>query len=226
MDENTTWLLISIAVGAGAIPAGYAITFFQEYCERQFRPSNSLEVLHIACASISKDLIPLISGLPRKGIPLAGATLRLYGNDARYLVKGNGRQWRNALRRWDKKGLRIKYVLLNADATTHDEMIRLQKELDHFEASVANRDGVNYLVKNGFDTYHPTLFLSSDENQRAAWLEGLHRPDSEFAYDVEYVSPAAMKKDKALRKHFDDCLSKMKYAMLHCDPIATAPCTA
>ncbi len=70
-----------------------------------------------------------------------------------------------------------------------DTMIRLEDKLDNFKASVANKEGVNYLTKNGFDTYHPTLSLSN-KNQCAAWLEGLHRPDSEFAYNVEYISPA------------------------------------
>ena len=63
------------------------------------------------------------------------------------------------------------------------------------------------MVARELYTYHPTLFLAAGNN--AAWIEGLHHRNSTRAYDVEYLSPRAIREWPEKGELFRACKSRL-----------------
>ena len=61
---------------------------------------------------------------------------------------------------------------------------------------------------NELETCHPNLFFGIN-NENASWVEGLHRRESVFAYNVVYTSPHAMRGSKE-RKAFKSYAVKLQ----------------
>ena len=77
----------------------------------------------------------------------------------------------------------------------------------HFDA-VALNEGALPDIARELETCHPTIFLGKGD-LNAAWIEGFHPRDSIHAYDVEYISPLAMKLSPSARDTFRSYANKL-----------------
>lgn len=189
-EELTFWLLASVVACLGSLLAGFGFVLLVECIQKWCRPANGKNPLYIRRARVSTDLVPLINGLAKCGIPFDGSELWVFGNDGRYIVNNDNGPWRKAFDRWMHHGLKIKFIVLEADDDVRDALRHLkQTHEDSFDATILN-EGAIPTVARELETYHPTLFLAHGNN--AAWIEGLHHRNSMCAYDVEYISPRAM----------------------------------
>lgn len=218
MAEGTVvWWIASLIVGVGAIPAGYVVVSFLDYIEKRRRPANGPARLSIERAFVASDLMPLIGGLAKAGVPFDGSELRIFGSDGRYVVnskrmgwwrRDKSKKWRKKLDDWATAGLKIRYILLEADGEVRAELSQLKQEMgEQFDAVVLD-DGAVPDVARELETCHPTLFLGKD-GQNAAWIEGFHPRDCVHAYDVEYISPLAMEKSRSAKGTFERYAGKL-----------------
>ena len=153
--------------------------------------------------------MPLIRGLAKAGIPFRGSELWIFGSDGRYIVKSKRKRWRREFLKWTDKGLKIRYILLDVDEEVHEELRTLKEELKgNFDAVALNKGAVPEIAIE-LETRHPTLFLGR-EGQNAAWIEGLHRRDSVYAYDVDYISPKAMQRQAKEKARFRSYKAKLE----------------
>ena len=204
-EQMTFWASIAIAVGS--IPVGLALVLILEYIQKRCRPSNGANPIYIRRAKVSTDLVPLINGLAKKGIPFKGSELWIFGSDGRYIVNKNKGPWRKAFGNWARKGLKINYIVLEADEEVRKAFCTLKKTLeDSFDATVLDQGAIPTVARE-FATYHPTLFLAPGNN--AAWIEGLHHRNSLCAYDVEYISPRAMRQWPEKKELFQWCKERL-----------------
>ena len=226
-EGSIFWWVASIVVGAGAIPAGYLVVSVLDRIAKHRRPANGPARLSIERAFVASDLMPLIGGLAKAGIPFKGSELRVFGSDGRYVVnsksqkwwrRDKSRKWRREIRAWAAAGLTIRYVLLEADEEVKTELRKLKQALgDQFDA-VALDDGAVPDIACELDTCHPTLFFGKG-NQNAAWIEGFHPRDSVHAYDVEYISPHAMAQSRSARDTFERYAAKVQSVVDHSHPL-------
>ena len=79
-------------------------------------------------------------------------------------------------------------------------------------------------LRKELDTCHPTLFMTGD-GKNAAWIEGLHRRDSEYAYHVRYLSPNVLDNRPEDRAEFESYRDKIGLVMDQCDHIAAVDAT-
>lgn len=232
MDNPDIFFLLLCVVIAALLPmAGvrYADRTAREVRRRNRpkRPANADFVLSIPSVTIADDLIPLIDDLIAEFPPAGEKRLQVMGGDGKYITLANGEQWRNGIRSWTDKGLNVDYILLDADEEVIRELKGLQFEcqqnLGDFSVSVLNRDkatGIGKLVE-GLKTRHPTLFFGPG-NERAMWIEGNHPEESEFAFDVSYVSPRAMERHETARSLFEKYQSEIDSIAPFCSPIDEA----
>lgn len=223
------WWVASLVVGVGAIPAGYMLVSFLERIEKRRRPANGPVPLSIERVFVASDLMPLIGGLVKAGIPLKGSELRVFGSDGRYVVnsksKGwwrkrrkNKSKWRSEMCGWAATGLKIRYILLQADEEVKGVLLELKQEMgEQFEA-VALNEGAIPDVALELETCHPTIFIGKN-GQNAAWIEGFHPRDSVHAYDVEYISPCAMKRSRSAKSTFDYYAEKLDAVLENSHPL-------
>lgn len=201
------WVVASVGVGIGSVLIGYLLVLLVEYVQELFRPANGEDPVEIQCTHASTALVPLISGLRKCGIPFDGSELWILGCDGRYIVNKKRGLWRNAFGDWIQDGLKIKFILLEADDDVRKELCKLKREFgDSFDATVLNSGAIPEVARE-LDTFHPTLFLAKDNN--AVWIEGLHHRNSISAYDVEYISPKAMRKWPEKGKLFQSCKNRL-----------------
>lgn len=190
-EDMTFWLVASLVVGAGSVPAGFALARVVELIQKWCRPANGRDPIYIRSASISTDLVPLIDGLRRRGVPFGGSELWVFGSDGRYIVNNDNGPWRRAFGNWARSGLKIKFIILEADDDVRAALCELKQALEgSFDATVLDRGAIPEVARS-LETYHPTLFLAKGNN--AAWIERLHHRNSLRAYDIEYISPEAMR---------------------------------
>ena len=207
-EEVTFWFVASAVVGGGSVPVGFGLVLIVEYVQKKWcRPANGTNPIYIQRANAPTDLVPLINGLAKCGIPFDGSELWVFGNDSRYIVNNADGPWRRAFDDWARRGLKIRFILLEAD----DDVRRVLHELklvlkDSFDATVLNGGAVPAVARE-LDTYHPTLFLATGHN--AAWIEGLHHRNSLCAYDVEYISPKAMRNWPEKDELFRSCKDRL-----------------
>ena len=162
------------------------------------RDGNGAAVLSMSVVTIADDLVPLIRQLDN----LKGGRIRVVGNDGRYIVKRNGRSWRDGILEWTGAGLEVSYVLLGPGEGVRRELLHLSRETDERNAGEGQGRLRVYVLRDKCSeeavsiadelrTFHPTLFAGAD-GRKAMWLEGIHEADAEYAYNVRYVSPSAM----------------------------------
>ena len=94
------------------------------------RDGNGAAVLSMSVVTIADDLVPLIRQLDN----LKGGRIRVVGNDGRYIVKRNGRSWRDGILEWTGAGLEVNYVLLGPDEGVRRELLHLSRETDERNA--------------------------------------------------------------------------------------------
>lgn len=208
-EDNIVWWVASLIVGAGAIPAGYLVVFAIDRVQRYRRPADGPTRLSIEHAFAASDLMPLISGLAKSGIPLDGSELRIFGSDGRYVVNSKSKKWRREMNAWARQGLTIRYLLLDADEEVSRRMTELKEEMGgRFDALTLDEGAIPDVARE-LETCHPTLFLGGD-GRNAAWIEGFHPRNSIHAYDVEYISPRAMQHSRGAKDTFEHYASKLE----------------
>lgn len=190
-EVHLGWWIASFSVGWLSLGVAYLIIVAMRHREKQRRPANGPSPVYIQRVSVASDLTPLIGGLEKEGIPFRDSQLWIFGSDGRYVVKNKGKRWRKALSDWSAKGLRVKYILLDADEEVRNELRTLRASMSGPFEAVCLAEGAAPDVARELETCHPTLFIGPDGN-KAAWIERLHPRDSAYAYDVKYVSPKAM----------------------------------
>ena len=116
-------------------------------------------------------------------------------------------KWHRKFRLWIKSGLKITYILLEADADVRQSMRDLKKDIGAgFDAFILKEGTIESSIQE-LRTYHPTLFIGAD-GQNAAWIEGWHPPDSIYAYDVTYIPPKAMQRTSE-KELFEACKARL-----------------
>ena len=216
-EVHLGWWIASFSVGWVSLGVAYVIVVAMRHREKQRRPANGPNPIYIQRASIASDLTPLIRGLEKEGIPFRDSQLWIFGSDGRYVVKNKGKRWRKALADWNAKGLRIKYILLDADEEVRRELRALKDSMRGESDAVRLGEGAVLDVAHELETCHPTLFIGPD-GKNAAWIERLHPRDSAYAYDVKYVSPKAMLAERE-RTEFESYKRKLEIVLDSSVPI-------
>lgn len=207
-EVHLGWWIASFSVGWLSLGIAYVIVVAMRHREKQRRPANGPNPIYIQRVSVASDLTPLIDGLENGGIRFRDSQLWIFGSDGRYVVKKKGKRWRKALSDWSAKGLRIKYILLDADEQVRNELRALKDSMSGPFDAVRLAEGAALDVARELETCHPTLFMGPDGNN-VAWIERLHPRDSAYAYDVKYVSPRAMLADRE-RTEFESYRRKLE----------------
>ena len=183
-------LVVVLGYGWAVCDSKYAISKKKEQ-----RNSNSRTVIAMSVAAIANDLVPIILGLEN----LQGSRVCVVGNDGRYIVKQNGNTWKKGIKDWVKAGIEVNYVLLHPDQDVKKELQYLLSDVNNdgypgqlrvYILSEDRSQEVNS-VATKMETFHPTLFTAVD-GRKAMWLEGIHEPNTVYAYNIRYFSPNAM----------------------------------
>lgn len=186
----------NVIIAAIAIPClSLAIVVLFQWGAEQYskrtRNAYSPETIFIAAAEVATDLVPIVDGLP-----LHGSEIWIFGTDGRYFAKPNGYKLAAAIRRWMKRGLKVRYILLQPGDGVEPVLQPLFDDSGryhgNFTVSVLGNDtsGLEDILPD-LRFRHPTLFFGKD-GRNAMWLEGTHKENAMYAYNVRYVSPAAM----------------------------------
>ena len=222
IDEAIFWWgLASFMTSWVAMGLAYAIIRATRHFERRRRPSNGPLPIYLPRVSVATDLTPLISGLEREGIPFRDSQLWIFGSDGRYVVKSQKKRWRKELADWSAKGLRAKYILLEAERDVREAIRELKTKMGASFEAVCLAEGAVPEVARELETCHPTLFIGPGDNN-AAWIERLHPTDSVYAYDVKCVSPKAMMARRE-RKEFESYRRKLELVLDNSVPISNFP---
>lgn len=232
IGHSDFWAALSLVLGALALPLALLIVKGKDGRAKNQRPSNDPEPTRIACAAIASDLVPLLRRL-RTHVPFKGSNLWIFGSDGQYIVESNSRssikkllsrmfrkwnveeRWRREFKSWTEAGLKITYILLEANDDVRESLRDLKKELgEGFDAFILKEGAIEDDVQ-ALRTYHPTLFMGS-QGENAAWIEGWHPPGSIYAYDVTYVSPKAMQRASE-KEVFDACKTRLSLVKANSD---------
>ena len=219
--DNVVWWVASIVVGAGSVPAALAIILIMDRIKKALRPSNGSHIIHFVSTPAATELMPLISGLERSGIPFKGSELWILGGDGLYITNGNGKQWRRRLRKWKKKGLVIKYLLLEEVEDGVRAELRNLNLGPNLEVRQLVHNAKTQEVARKLQTLHPTLFFGTD-GSNAAWIEGLHRRNSIYAYNVDYVPPRVIHSSLEQRRRFESYEKDLKLVYDNSTAVALA----
>lgn len=215
--------IAGIAIPLFSLWAGRRLLDYKEKREKKRRPADYSRSIRIPCASVSDDLMPLIDKLrDEQHIDFANSEMWVFGSDGRYVAKSKGRNCCDRLAHWASQGLTIKYVLIEADHEVRkgprDLSLKAGGKLDVLILR-ASHERVDTAILDELETCHPTLFFGAG-GRNAAWIEGLHRRDSQYALDVEFVSPNAMHGPEIER--FDAYKAKVAHLMAHSEPLVPA----
>ncbi len=219
----TTIVVATISALIPLLALRLAKRFFRraDRLRRENRPANGDEPIRIPYARAATDLMPLINHLPdHAGASFESAELWVFGSDGRYVLKDNGKRWQEQLTKWSDGGLTIKYILMDADDDVRRAFADICADAENLEVLVLKADNdLDVRLCNELDTCHPTLFMAED-GKHAAWIEGLHYRDSEYAYAVRYYSPNVLRDRRRERAEFDSYREKMERVIANCEPVA------
>ena len=152
------------------------------------RNPYSSSVIKIPVATISVDLMPLMTPYAKGGI-----TIKLVGSDGGYVTSRNGWNLLAGLEVMLREGASVEYYLTQRV----EKNLRRYRDLhrdwpETFRIFIlddeACDDGVREVVSD-LSLVHPTLVVDEyDPENKALWLEKYHPPGVDFAYDVIFVS--------------------------------------
>ena len=214
METAELFALAMMPIGVACVVAAAQWGWRKSRFARPRRDARSAEPIFIPAAKVATDLVPLIDDLARPG-----SRLCILGADGLYFMRENGEFLKNSIRAWVKKGMIVEYILLEPGDGVKQRIMPLIDELSDARGSLNvfalndDADEISSIVKE-MDTRHPTLFFGVD-GENAMWIEGLHKKNSIYAYNVRYISPAAM--NEAQRKEFDRHQKQMKLVVSHCN---------
>ena len=191
-------ILLGIAAGGLAVLLGILLAKWLDQRARRAeiasRDSNSPVAFDFSVAGVSGDMVPLVSGINHG---TGEARIELFGQDGAYVqLDPKGSEWLAGMRRWIREGWNVAYTILSPDETTKGLLLELMEEVGEGALAV-------YVFDDGRDasevkdliekrrTFHPNLIYDG-LGGKGMWVEGTHLPGSEYAYNVEYVSPSAM----------------------------------
>lgn len=214
METTELFALAMMPIGVACIVAAAQWVWRKSRFARPHRDARSAEPIFIPAARIATDLVPLINDLVHPG-----SRLRILGADGLYFMRENGEFLKNSIRTWVKKGMIVEYILLEPGDGVKQKIMPLINELSDAHGSLNvfalnhDADKISSIVKE-MDTRHPTLFFGAD-GENAMWIEGLHKKNSIYAYNVRYISPVAM--SEAQRREFDRHREQMDLVVEHCN---------
>ena len=214
MEIAELFALAMMPIGVACVVVAAQWVWGQTRFARPRRDARSAEPIFIPAARIATDLVPLINDLARPG-----SRLRILGADGLYFMRENGEFLKDSIRAWVKKGMTVEYILLDPGDGVKQRIMPLIDELSDAGGSLNvfalnhDADEISGIVKE-MDTRHPTLFFGEDGGN-AMWIEGLHRKNSTFAYNVRYISPRAM--SEAQQREFDRHREQMDLVVAHCN---------
>lgn len=191
-------ILLGIVAGVAVILLGIQVAKWLDRraneAEVASRDSNSPDEYAISVAGVSGDLIPLVSGINHQA---GEARIELFGDDGAYVqLDRKGREWLTGMKHWINDGWNVTYTILHPDETTKGMFRKLMKDVgeDALVVYVVDHERVISEVHDLIEerrTFHPNLIYDGEGGQ-GMWVEGTHMAGSEYAYNVEYVSPKAM----------------------------------
>lgn len=185
-------IVVAIAIPCLALMIVIVFQWGAEQYSKRTRDAYSPETIFISAAKVATDLVPLINRLP-----LRSSEIWIFGTDGGYFAKPNGHKLVKAIRRWMKHGLTVRYILLQPSDGVESVLRSLIQESNchdgSFSVSVLGDDTPSLQeILPEMRLRHPTLFFGRD-GRNAMWLEGTHKENAMYAYNVRYVSPVAMK---------------------------------
>lgn len=190
-------VLLGIVAGVAVILLGIQLAKWLDHrankAEVASRDSDSPDEYTISVAGVSGDLVPLVSGITHH----AGACIELFGEDGAYVqLDRKGKEWLTGMKRWIAEGWKVTYTILYPDETTKGMFLKLMEDVeeDALVVYVVDHESDISEVKDLIEerrTFHPNLIYNG-AGGKGMWVEGTHMAGSEYAYNVEYVSPNAM----------------------------------
>lgn len=190
-------VLLGIVAGVAVILLGIQLAKWLDRrankAEVASRDSDSPDEYTISVAGVSGDLVPLVSGITHH----AGARIELFGEDGAYVqLDRKGKEWLTGMKRWIAEGWKVTYTILYPDETTKGIFLKLMEDVeeDTLIVYVVDHESDVSKVKDLIEerrTFHPNLIYDG-AGGKGMWVEGTHMAGSEYAYNVEYVSPNAM----------------------------------
>jgi hypothetical protein len=160
-------------------------------------------------AGVSRHLVPRLNPYI-----VSGSHLYIIGGDGAYAFKSRGGYWVRHLENWINRGCTIHYLLCCPDP-------RSCNVYEHLVAKYPNRFCLHALDQNlewsaevgglteKYATFHPTLLEVGNGGGRAMWIENYHPHDSEYAFDIEFVSPEDGRSDPRFNEYLRDIKALM-----------------
>ena len=184
-----------------------------EQQKKKTRDAYSREPIYISVATIAHDLMPLFGPHVREGVRVI-----IVGSDAAYADLDNGDKLISGLKEWLNSGAIVDYILLDSaregiaersrSTSVRNRVHSLVGHVKRSSLAKLNEDYANFnfymldpkcskdkilsaLVERYY-SFHPTLVVSEENQPIAMWVEAKHEPNSNYAYNVKYVSPLAL----------------------------------
>ena len=191
-----TQLVVAVVLAISALLVGLMMEkLTRQRQKKKERDERSRSAGRLDAAFAATDLVPWVSSLEN----LSGCKIQIFGSDGGYVNRSNGDVWKQGLREWVKKGLKVDYILLSVDNEIITEYLNLMEDLNGEEKclDVQVVRGTNPKLSDpdlqatlkDLQTCHPTLLYSKDGEKMAMWVEGEHAEGSDIAYDILYVPP-------------------------------------
>lgn len=213
-------ILLGVVAGVLVILLGIQLAKWSDERARKAeiacRDSNSSVKITFSQTGVSGDLVPLISNIKHEA---GKSRIELFGEDGGYIqLARKGNDWTEGMRRWIDEGWRLTYTILFPDETT-------KRLLLDFMEDVGQGALIVYMVDDEKDTsevedlieerrtFHPNLIYDGRDG-KGMWVEGTHMAGSEYAYNVDYVSPNAM--TTQLQREFDQYEAENLLIRKHC----------
>lgn len=180
------------------------------------RDSNSQVAMALSQTGVSGDLVPLVSGIRHKR---GNSRIELFGDDGGYVqIAGKGNDWMDGMRSWIEEGWSLTYTILFPDKKTVTLLRSLIADVgeEALHVYVVDEEKDTSEVDDLIDerrTFHPNLIYDGLEG-KGMWVEGTHIAGSEYAYNVEYVSPSAMTAE--LQRQFDRYEAENAFIRKYC----------
>lgn len=164
-------------------------------------------------AGISRQLAPRFDPFI-----ISGSRLYIIGSDGRYAFKGRGIFWLNQLGKWAARGCTIHYLLCSPDYRTLEMYGDLAQKYDgifNFYVLTKEQERPPELkaLTARYETFHPTLLDVGGGGGRAMWIENYHPLNSEFAFQIDFVSPKDGQDDQRFDLYLRDIQTLIKSAV-------------